>query len=363
MNLKLKGVFTIVFFISALFMSASDAEKGEVSANHQEETTDIATQNRKFIAHHVDVDSHDFTIITDEEAGKHYGFPLPVILWDNGFVFFMSSEFHHGESVVEKNGTYYKLFHGDVYKTDASGDLKLNHDHHPQVPQVLDLSITKTVFSLLLTAVLMCLFFIGLARSYTKKEVPTGFGRFLEPLVLYVRDDIAKANIGDKKYRKFSGYLLTVFFFILILNLLGMTPFGINATGNITITFFLAIVTYLITQFSGNKDYWKHIFWMPNVPVLMKIILMPIEILGTLTKPFALMIRLYANMTAGHIVIMTLIGLIYVFKVTVMASVSFSLLTLFIYVLELLVAFLQAYIFTMLSSLFIGAAVEEHEHH
>ncbi len=138
-------------------------------------------------------------------------------------------------------------------------------------------------------------------------------------------------------------------------------PFGINVTGNITMTFFLAILTYLITTFSANKDYWKHIFWMPGVPVPMKLIMLPIELLGTITKPFALMIRLFANMTAGHIVVMSLIGLIYVFK-NVVAGVAFPFLTLVIYLLEVLVAFLQAYIFTMLSALFIGMAVQEHEH-
>lgn len=157
------------------------------------------------------------------------------------------------------------------------------------------------------------------------------------------------------------GYLLTVFFFILFLNVLGLMPFGINVTGNITMTFFLAILTYLITTFSANKDYWKHIFWMPGVPVPMKLIMLPIELLGTITKPFALMIRLFANMTAGHIVVMSLIGLIYVFK-NVIAGVAFPFLTLVIYLLEVLVAFLQAYIFTMLSALFIGMAVQDHDH-
>ena len=206
----------------------------------------------------------------------------------------------------------------------------------------------------------MMLLFTGMAKSYKKSAVPTGVARFLEPLVIFVRDEIAIPNIGHK-YKRFIGYLLTVFFFILFLNVLGLMPFGINVTGNITMTFFLAILTYLITTFSANKDYWKHIFWMPGVPVPMKLIMLPIELLGTITKPFALMIRLFANMTAGHIVVMSLIGLIYVFK-NVVAGVAFPFLTLVIYLLEVLVAFLQAYIFTMLSALFIGMAVQEHEH-
>ena len=158
------------------------------------------------------------------------------------------------------------------------------------------------------------------------------------------------------------GYLLTVFFFIWILNLLGMTPLGINVTGNIAITVCLAIFTFVITQFSANKEYWKHIFWMPGVPVPMKIILMPIELLGTLTKPFALLIRLFANITAGHVVIMSLIAMIFVTKNIYMDMPISLALTLFISVIEVLVAFLQAFIFTMLTSLFIGMAVQEHEH-
>lgn len=359
MSVLIRKILTLFIVLTYQLLIASPEEVKPSST--QDETALKQIEHKEFIDHHV-LDSHDFTIITDTKENHHVGFSLPVILWDNGLVFFMSSEFHHGEKVVEKNGTFYKLYHGKIYKTDATGDLKINQkNHHPEVPKVLDFSITKNVFSIFIAAILLFIFFTSLAKSYTKNEVPTGFGRFLEPIVLYVRDDIAKPNIGERKYRNFMGYLLTVFFFILILNLLGMTPFGINVTGNITITFFLALFTYLITQFSGNLDYWKHIFWMPGVPVPIKIIMIPIELIGTLTKPFALMIRLFANMTAGHIVIMSLISLIYVFP-KVISIPSFSFLTLFIYILELLVAFLQAYIFTMLSSLFIGSAVAEHHH-
>jgi F-type H+-transporting ATPase subunit a len=204
--------------------------------------------------------------------------------------------------------------------------------------------------------------FSSLARSYKKGPIPTGAGRILEPLIIFIREEIAIPNIGQDKYRKFMGYLLTVFFFIWILNLLGMTPLGINVTGNIAITVCLAIFTFVITQFSANKEYWKHIFWMPGVPVPMKIILMPIELLGTLTKPFALLIRLFANITAGHVVIMSLIAMIFVTKNIYMDMPISLALTLFISVIEVLVAFLQAFIFTMLTSLFIGMAVQEHEH-
>lgn len=314
-----------------------------------------------YIQHHLQ-DGHDFNLFSDEEKGVHYGFSLPVILWDNGLQVFSSSKLHHGETVAEHNGNYYVLHHSKIYKTDAEGTLSYDEHHHPTNVMPLDFSITKNVVSMLFTAALMFFMFFGLAKSYKKGPIPTGFGRVLEPLIIFIRDEIAIPNIGEKKYRKFMGYLLTVFFFIWILNLLGMTPLGINVTGNIAVTVCLALFTFLITQFSANKDYWKHIFWMPGVPVPMKIILMPIELLGTLTKPFALLIRLFANITAGHVVIMSLIAMIFVGK-NLAADLPISLgLTLFISVIEVLVAFLQAFIFTMLSSLFIGMAVQDHHH-
>jgi F-type H+-transporting ATPase subunit a len=184
----------------------------------------------------------------------------------------------------------------------------------------------------------------------------------LEPIILYVRDDIAIPNIGIKHYKRYMSYLLTIFFFVWIINLLGLTPLGVNVTNNIAVTLALALMTYFITTFSGNKDYWKHIFWMPGVPTLMKIILAPIELLGTIIKPFSLMIRLYANITAGHIVLMSIIGLMFIFKDWIGSPLSFGL-AFALSLLELLVAALQAYIFTMLSALYFGSAVEEHDHH
>lgn len=191
--------------------------------------------------------------------------------------------------------------------------------------------------------------------------MPRGLGRFLEPLVLFVRDEIAIPNIGEHKYKRYMSYLLTVFFFVWVINLLGLTPLGVNVTNNIAVTFALAMITYLITTFTGNKNYWKHIFWMPGVPVPMKIILAPIELLGTFIKPFSLMIRLYANITAGHVVLMSIIGLMFIFKNWIGSPLSF-LLAFALSLLELLVAALQAYIFTMLSALYFGMAVEEDHH-
>lgn len=338
-------------------------QAGSVVESHDDHKAPKSKKDHvdEYIQHHLQ-DSYDFTFFSDEATGEHYGFSLPVILIDGGLKVFSSSEFHHGEKVAEVDGNYYKLYHGKIYKTDAQGALTYDEHNHPTNAKPFDISITKNVVTMLFTALLMFLLFTGLAKSYKKGPIPTGAGRILEPLIIFIRDEVAIPNIGEKKYRKFMGFLLSVFFFIWILNLLGMTPLGVNVTGNISVTVCLALFTYLITQFSANKDYWKHIFWMPDVPVAMKIVLMPIEILGTLTKPFALLIRLFANITAGHVVIMSLIAMMFVGK-NLAADMPISIgLTLFISIIELLVAFLQAFIFTMLSSLFIGMAVQDHHH-
>jgi F-type H+-transporting ATPase subunit a len=206
----------------------------------------------------------------------------------------------------------------------------------------------------------MFLLFRGLARSYARNgSIASGVGRFFEPIILYIRDDIAIPNIGEKHYKKYMSFLLTIFFFIWFLNVLGLSPLGINVTGNIAVTFGMALLTFLITNLTANKNYWLHIFWMPGVPFLMKIVLAPIELLGVIIKPFSLLIRLYANIQAGHIVLMSLIGLMFIFNNWLGSSLSFVL-AFAISILELLVALLQAYIFTMLSALYFGFAVEEH---
>ena len=275
----------------------------------------------------------------------------------------MSSEFHHGETVAKSGENYYKLDHGSIYKTDAAGTISYDAAHHATNIKPIDFSITKNVFTVMMVGLLMFFMFSSMAKAYKKNEsMPKGMGRLLEPIVIYIRDDIARPNIGEKHYKRYMSYLLTVFFFIWIINLFGLTPLGINVTNNIAITFCLAIITYLITTFTAKKDYWKHIFWMPGVPTPMKFILMPIELLGTFIKPFSLMIRLYANITAGHIVLMSILGMIFIAQNWLGGSLSF-LLAMVLGILELLVAALQAYIFTMLSALYFGSAVEEHDHH
>ena len=330
----------------------------ETEAKPTDEKSEVKAKILEVIGHHV-LDGHDFSLF--EYEGEHIGFSLPIILWDNGVHFFSSSKFHHGESVAESNGNYYLLHHEKIYKTDASGTLT-GDEHHPTNLQPIDLSITKGVLTIMIVALLMFFLFTSLARSYAKNGgISSGFGRLFEPIVIYIRDEIAIPNIGEKHYKRYMSYLLTIFFFIWFLNIFGLTPLGINVTGNIAITFGLAVVTFIITNITANKNYWGHIFWMPGVPLPMKIILAPIELLGVFIKPFSLMIRLYANIFAGHIVLMSLIGLMFIFKNWLGSSLSFML-SFAISTIEILVALLQAYIFTMLSALYFGSAVEEHHH-
>ncbi len=326
-----------------------------------DEKSNIVEKIAEKKAHHV-LDAHEFSLFEDEATNTYYGFPLPIILWDNGVQLFSSSKFNHGEAVAESNGNFYKLGHNEkIYKTDANGTMT-GDEHHPTNPQVLDFSITKSVFTMMIVALLMFLLFSGLAKSYSKNDgISAGAGRFFEPIVLYVRDEIAIPNIGEKHYKRYMSFLLTIFFFIWFLNIFGLTPLGINVTGNIAITAGLGIITFIITTFTANKNYWGHIFWMPGVPTPMKIILAPIELLGIFIKPFALMIRLYPNMIAGHIVVMSLLALIFIFKNIGMGAFSL-ILTFIISIIEILVAALQAYIFTMLAALYFGSAVEEHHH-
>lgn len=346
--------FSVIFLLALapFFGFSNDTEHSHTES----EPKDTKTEIDEHIAHHLQ-DNHDFHITSWK--GTHYGFSLPVILYDNGIHFFMSSKFHHGETVAESNGNHYKLYHGKIYKTDAEGKISYKEGKVAN-DRPLDFSITKNVVMIIVTGLLMLWLFSSLARSYKKNGgMPKGAGRFFEPIILYIRDDIAIPNIGEKNYKKYMSYLLTIFFFIWFLNLFGLTPLGTNVTGNIAVTACLAILTYLITTFSGNKNYWKHIFWMPGVPWPMKIILAPIELLGTIIKPFSLMIRLYANIVAGHVVLMSIIGLMFIFKNWIGSPLSFAL-AFVLSLLELLVAALQAYIFTMLSALYFGAATEEH---
>ncbi|NNF18246.1 MAG: F0F1 ATP synthase subunit A [Flavobacteriaceae bacterium] len=353
--------------VSALLMSFTGFAKDAKEAGEAPEK-DKKTEIKEYIEHHLK-DSHSFSLFSyTKDNGEHVyvDVPLPVILWDEGLKVFSSSRFHHGETLAEVDGSYYKLYHNKIYETNADGEIRYNEEHKVLNEKPLDLSITKNVVMIFITGLLILWIFSSLARSYAKNNnMPKGFGRFMEPIVLYIRDEIARPNIGEKRYRRYMPFLLTIFFFIWFLNIFGLTPLGVNVTGNIAITFALALMTFLITSFTGTKTYWKHLFdplgdtmpWYAKVPLY--IILIPIELLGTIVKPFSLLIRLYANMTAGHIVLMSLIGLMFIFKSWIGSPLSFAL-AFAISLIEVLVALLQAYIFTMLSALYFGFASEEH---
>ncbi len=352
-------LFFSLFFVPRIVHSAD-----KMNTDDSKNKESLKNEIKDYINHHLK-DSHDFNFFsfTNEDHEHVYvGIPLPVLLWDNGLKAFSSSKLKHGDGVANIDGDYYKLYHDKIYKTNSNGDIYLDEYDHPTNIHPIDFSLTKGVVSILITCLIMFFIFNSLAKSYRKNDlIAVGMGRFFEPIILYVRDEIAIPNIGHRHYKKYMSYLLTIFFFIWFLNLLGLMPFGINVTGNIAITFSLALLTFIITNITGKRDYWKHIFWMPGVPWPMKIVLAPIELLGVFIKPFSLMIRLYANISAGHIVLMSLIALMFIFKNWIGSTLSF-ILAFSISIIEILVALLQAYIFTVLSALYFGFASEEHDH-
>ena len=325
----------------------------------------------EMIMHHIK-DSHEFHIM--DINGHAVSFPLPIILWtENGLVTFLSSEFDHDDSgkvIVKKKKQAFVKYHEKIYYAEQTGYLGkyVIYDDNGVVlnKKPLDLSITKMVFSMFISMVLLVLIFVATARTYSQSRngEPTGLGKFTEPLVLFIKDEVALPMIGEKNYQKYMPFLLTLFFFIWINNVMGLIPFfpfSANLSGNIAFTFVLAVITFIITTLVANKDYWKHIFWMPGLPVPMKLFLAPIEFLGIFIKPISLMIRLFANISAGHIIILSLISLIFIFKSILLAPVSLFF-SVFISLIEVLVVAIQAYIFTILSAMYIGSAIEEHEH-
>lgn len=293
------------------------------------------------INHHI-LDSHVY------EIAEGFVIPLPVILYssDRGLEMFSSANlFDENHNAVEYNG--YTYDHGHILTTDASR-------------KIIDFSITKNVAFLFLNAVVMLIIFLMVANRYKKypKEAPKGIQSLFEPIIVFIKDDIVKANIGHG-YEKYLPYMLTLFFFVWFGNLLGLMPGAANLTGNIAVTMVLAVGTFLLTNFSGNKNYWGHIFNPPGVPVALKPIIVPVEIIGIFTKPISLMIRLFVAITAGHVVILSLLSLIFIFESWFVGFGSAIIVT-FINIIEILVATIQAYVFTMFSSLYIGMATEDH---
>jgi F-type H+-transporting ATPase subunit a len=359
---RLRAVFFLVLAMSVSVGVFASEDKGEVA--HKK------FQPGELIIEHV-ADNHSWHILG--EGHNSVSLPLPVIVYnkDRGFTCFSSSHFHHGEMAHDG----YMLKGNDVVAVNEMEDTEASlATVNPDLTSVtFDISITKNVASLFLSLIILVWMIMSVAKSYTRRQgqAPKGIQSLLEPIIIFVRDDVAKASIGPK-YQKYLPYLLTVFFFIWINNLLGIIPIipgGANVTGNLAITGTLAVITFVITSISANKHYWRHVFAMPGVPVWVLVILTPIEILSLFLRPFVLMIRLFANMAAGHIIALSFFSLIFIFgEMSAVAGWSVSIVSvafvIFMTVLELLVAFLQAYVFTLLSAIYFGAAVEEHhEHH
>lgn len=337
-------VFCIILGISPSFSQHTEEHGAATADGHEEEKFDIGGM----IMHHI-ADEHGW------EFTHGVKLPLPIILYtaDRGLEIFSSSRLDHGQVYND-----YKNEHEHILRVNADGTV--NEAVHP-----MDFSITKNVATLMFGALLLILIFTSVSKGYVKNKgkAPKGIQSFLEPLIVYMRDEVVKPSIG-KNYGKYFPYLLTLFFFIFINNLLGLLPGGANLTGNIAITLVLALITFLITNLSANKYYWKHIL-LPNTPKWMWVIMIPVEVVGVLMKPLSLMIRLFANITAGHIIMLSLFGLIFIFKSWAVAP-AIGIFALFMSAIELLVAFLQAFIFTLLTSMYIGSAIEEHhaeEHH
>jgi F-type H+-transporting ATPase subunit a len=295
----------------------------------------------------------------------HTSLPLPVILYTpKGLEFFSSAKFmnEHHEQIMYKGNYDYKIIEGKIKIVDAKEAVDVEASK-----ALWDFSITKNVASLFVSVFILLTVLLTAAGAYKKTGItsaPKGVQSFMEPIVLFVRDEVAIPNIGKKKFAKYMPFLLTIFFLVLVNNFLGLVPFfpgGANVSGNIAFTMTLAVCVFVVVNLSANKNYWEHIFWMPGMHWSMKLFLAPIELIGVFTKPISLMIRLFANITAGHILVLSLICLIFIFK-TVYASAIAVPFAVFIGMIELLVAFLQAYIFTMLSAMYIGMATEEHHH-
>lgn len=361
----MKNYARIILF--SLLVSIAGLAKASGGNGNAEEKEFSAAEHA---VHHA-LDAHEIHL------ADGFSIPLPVILWtDNGLVTFMSSEFHHddeGHHVVEKNGMKFVKVHEKIYQLEAGRDhvSGFDADHHPHnAHATMDFSLTKNVVTMFLVAFLLLFVFVKSAKKYKggKPVAPSGIAKWTEPGVVFVQD-IAKENIESDKYMKYTPFLLTLFFFIFFGNLLGLIPFlsNPNMTGSISVTLLLATITFVIQMMNSRKTYWAHIFdplgsslsWGAKLPLYL--ILVPIEVAGIFIKPIALLIRLFANITAGHIIVVSLISIIFVNKSMAWAGLSVPM-TLFISTLELLVAFLQAYIFTMLAAMYIGSSVESAHH-
>jgi len=353
--------FSIAFSNQLLAQENLPKEENKTAGSATEKKEGFDTQEVIF-GHILDNHEYHFTSYKDADGKEHHvSIPLPIIVYSpqKGFSCFSSARFENGQATY--NG--YKLAEGKIeaVKEDGSIDESI---------KVYDLSLTRNVVQMILALAVLTWLMLSIAKSYKSgqgvKTAPKGKQSLLEPVITFVRDEVAKPNLGHK-YEKYLPYLLTVFFFILINNIFGLIPGTANVTGNIAFTCVLGVISFVVIMFSSNKHYWGHIFNPPGVPFLIKFILVPIEFTSVFIKPFALIIRLFANMVAGHIIIISLISVIFIIGQTSVvggwSTAPFSIaFTVFIYFIEILVAFLQAFIFTMLTAVFIGQAFEG-EHH
>ena len=373
---SIKSLLVAIFSLSLLFFCNSSSAQQKDKINTVKPTK-LFDANEVIFGHIMDAHEFHFLSYKDGEGNMYHAtLPLPVIVYsaERGLSAFMSSRFEHGEAIYDG---YALLTDGrideiklDRSKYNAGKIVAVRPDGEIDSSiKVYDFSLTRNVVQMLLVLTLLVYILIRVARMYNKGEgvntAPKGIQNTIETVVNFIRDEVSKPNLGHKSDR-YLPYLLTLFFFILILNIVGLIPGTANVTGNITFTFVLSIISFIVIMFSTNKHYWMHII-NPPVPLGVKIILIPVEILGIFTKPFALMIRLFANMVAGHILIICLISLIFILgalnQYVGWGFAPFSIaFTIFIYLIEILVAFLQAFIFVMLTAVFIGQAFEG-EHH
>ena len=360
MKIHQKAKIFVLFLLTLLAVNSGNFALA--GGGHEEGSEAKKFDAGKMIIEHV-ADGYDWHL------WGHTSIPLPIIVYssERGLDMFLSSNFDHGHKSYKGYAIHDK--HLVAVNEMESIDAHSATINEELSAQLWDISIKKNVASLFVTLILLCLIFMSVAKAYKKNEgkAPSGLQSFIEPLILFVRDDIAIPSIGEHKYERFMPFLLSIFFFIWLSNLMGLIPvfpFGANLTGNIAVAMVLAIFTFVITTFVANKHYWRHVFAMPGVPAGVLFILTPIEILGVFLRPFVLMIRLFANITAGHIIILSFFSLIFIFgEMSTGLGFGVSVLslafTIFMSMLELLVAFLQAYVFTFLSAIYFGSAIEE----
>lgn len=365
---RLFSLFLLVFGLSGIVTPSFGQEAG----NRENAPSEVAPEKKgvpitELVFGHIS-DSHEwhlFSLKNENGTEKPVAFPLPMILYKEGTGLMVFSSSHFEEWHKDAEGKMISNEHEGVYIEKNMKEKVLATDGS----KVYDFSITKNVLSMLIGVVLLLWAVTSAARKYKGNAMtaPKGFQNAMEVIIIFMRDEVARPNLGHK-YKKFMPLILTVFFFIWINNLLGLLPGGANFTGNIAVTGCLALITFIVMMANSNKHFWGHLLNPPNVPFLVKCLLVLIEIMSLCIKPVALMIRLFANMLAGHIVILSVICLIFIFALMnkyvgggfVVVSLAFSI---FMFMLELLVAVIQAFIFANLTAVFIGQAIEgDHDH-